>query len=308
MHEVFICYDDHDLETADEVLAKFEENNIKCWINHRDADLTNSHESISKALTDSRLIILILSIHSINSKSVFNELYGVFSRGIPIIPFRIDKSKGYGNLSFFIRNNMEIDGHSKREKKFEKLISNSCQILGKPHVESKSSKGLFDRLFGRNKKSPKKDVYSPAYSRRPFKAYSGKKPYIFASYAHKDADLVFPEIKRFHDEGYPIWYDQGLTPGQEWDEEIEEALVGSALLIVFITENSMASSNVVDEIKLALEERIDIIPIYLENAELASGLKLRLSQKHAIFKFQLHDEDYIKACFKAFDSADIPKL
>lgn len=66
---------------------------------------------------------------------------------------------------------------------------------------------------------------------RPFSAYSGDKPYIFVSYAHMDSKFVFPEIKRFHQEGYPIWYDQGLTPGQEWDDEVAEALLGSSLLV-----------------------------------------------------------------------------
>lgn len=75
---------------------------------------------------------------------------------------------------------------------------------------------------------------------------------------------MFHEIKKFYDEGYNIWYDQGLTPGQEWDDEIAVALMDCSLLIVFISENSMASVNVQDEIKFALGERIDVVPIYLE--------------------------------------------
>ena len=143
--------------------------------------------------------------------------------------------------------------------------------------------------------------------KRPFDAYIGDEPYIFVSYAHKDSDIIFEEIKKFHYAGYPIWYDQALTAGREWDEEIEDALLGCSLMVVFISENSMASNNVVDEIKLALEEKINIVPIYLEEAKLAKGLKLRLSQKHAIFKFRSDEEDYLEECFKAFDSANIPK-
>ena len=144
--------------------------------------------------------------------------------------------------------------------------------------------------------------------KRPFVAYEGDEKYIFVSYAHKDRNLVFPEIKRFHDEGYPIWYDDGLTPGQEWDDEIAMALLGCSLLIVFISKNSMASTNVQDEIKLALEEKIDITPIYLEDAKLPPGLRLRLSNKHAIFKHSLSDEDYKGDCLKAFKKADLSKI
>ena len=41
----------------------------------------------------------------------------------------------------------------------------------------------------------------------PFHAYEGDEPYIFVSYAHEDASKVFPELKRFHDDGINIWYD-----------------------------------------------------------------------------------------------------
>ena len=143
--------------------------------------------------------------------------------------------------------------------------------------------------------------------KRPFPAYDGDGPYIFVSYAHKDANLVFPEIKKFYDEGYPIWYDQGLTPGQEWDDEIAEALMACSLLVVFISENSMASTNVQDEIKLALNERIDIVPIYFEETNLPAGLKLRLSNKHAIMEYLSTEKDYLTECFKAFDKFKILK-
>jgi len=156
--------------------------------------------------------------------------------------------------------------------------------------------------------SIKSDDKSDTALEKPFPAYSGDdEPYIFISYAHKDAHIVFPEIKRFHNEGYNIWYDQGLTPGQEWDDEVAEALLGCSLLVVFISKNSMDSNNVQDEIKLALDERIDIVPIYFEYTKLPPGLRLRLSNKHAIFKYSLSDKDYISDCFKAFDKANIPK-
>ena len=143
---------------------------------------------------------------------------------------------------------------------------------------------------------------------RPFPAYEGDEKYIFISYAHLDAEIVFPEIKKFHDEGYPVWYDQGLTPGQEWDDEIALALMDCSLLVVFISKNSMASNNVQDEIKLALNEKIDIVPIYFEETPLPPGLKLRLSSKHAIMKYLFEEKDYLSECFKAFNKAEIPKI
>ena len=143
--------------------------------------------------------------------------------------------------------------------------------------------------------------------RRPFQAYAGTEPYMFISYAHKDAEIIFSEIKKFHDEGYNVWYDQGLTPGKEWDEEIAEALIASSLVILFVSENSIKSKNVRNEINLALNEDIDVVHIYLEETQLSPGLKLQLTKKHAIFKYSLTDADYLTECFKAFESANLPK-
>jgi hypothetical protein len=34
--------------------------------------------------------------------------------------------------------------------------------------------------------------------RAPFEAYTGREPYLFASYAHADGAIVFPELTSLH--------------------------------------------------------------------------------------------------------------
>ncbi len=48
---------------------------------------------------------------------------------------------------------------------------------------------------------------------RPFPAYKGDEPYIFVSYSHEDDGFVYPEIRWLKDQGFNIWYDEGITPG-----------------------------------------------------------------------------------------------
>lgn len=136
----------------------------------------------------------------------------------------------------------------------------------------------------------------------PFHAYKGDNPYIFVSYAHIDADRVFPELKRFHNQGYPIWYDDGIGPANEWPKEIEEALLKSSLFVVFISGNAVESKNVRNEINLAIDEEIPVIAIYLEETELKHGLKLRLSSIQSIFKFLMPVEEYVFKYTSAFKS------
>ena len=290
----YIAYDDEDSSVAEDVCSVFESNGIKCWMKGRDVGVENLADKVLDAINRADLMVLISSRHSNNSNFIATEVNLAFSSRIPMIIFKIDESD-FGAIEFFVARKRQIQALNNSSEKFRQLFDDSLKILDiKPDPKPVSvSEPVLDDVFSLKK---------------PFKAYSGDKPFIFISYAHKDAALVFGDIKRFHDEGYPIWYDQGLTPGQEWDDEIALALIGCSLLVVFISENSMASKNVQDEIKMALNRDIDIVPIYFEEVELPPALELRLSNKHAIMKYMAHDSDYIDECFKAFRNARIDNV
>ncbi len=146
-----------------------------------------------------------------------------------------------------------------------------------------------------DKKNKAQDHLKP-----PFHAYKGDDPYIFVSYAHVDAKRVFPELIRFHNQGYNIWFDQGISPGNEWPEEIEAALLKSSLFVVFLSESSVKSYNVRNEINLAIDEGIPFISIYLEDTELKYGLRLRLSSIQGILKYSTPEEEYVSKYISAF--------
>jgi len=126
----------------------------------------------------------------------------------------------------------------------------------------------------------------------PFPAYRGSEPYIFISYAHVDAERVFKEIKDFNEQGYNVWYDEGIAPGNEWTDEIADALEKCALFVVFFTPASEGSPNVQNEINFAVGERKPFIAIHLEKTELRAGLKLQIGMKQAILKYMMSEEEY----------------
>lgn len=298
---IFISYGSYDKDIAEGLCDFLESSNIKCWISPRDVSSNNYSEEMANAIRSTRIFILITSEYAYKSAYIRRELEEAFINNKPIIAYKTDNSLPEDAWMYFLRNAKWIDAYPDSMNNFNKLLP----VLR----EEFNSQGLYrivdmSRFKESNSSADTNEVSQTL--QKPFKAYDGDKPFIFISYAHKDASLVFNEIKKFHDEGYPIWYDQGLTPGQEWDDEIAQALMDSKLLVVFISKNSMASKNVHDEIKMALSEDIDIIPIYLEETTLTPGLKLRLSNKHAIFKYLANESDYLSECFKAFDKAQIP--
>ena len=140
----------------------------------------------------------------------------------------------------------------------------------------------------------------PGVGRLPYPAYRGDEPYVFVSYAHKDKDLVFPEIKRFNDAGFHVWYDEGIAPGSEWTDEIAEALEKCSVFVVMITPTSAPRQNVLNEINYALDENKPFLAIHLEETVLKGGLRLRTGSKQAILKYNMTEDEYEYKYTEAF--------
>ena len=138
----------------------------------------------------------------------------------------------------------------------------------------------------------------------PFEAYDGDRPFLFVSYAHKDAEIVFTELKWLHSAGYRIWYDEGIDPGNEWLVEIARALDRASCYLVFISKNSIKSKNVDNEISYALEEcKRDatklFLAIHIEEVTLESKHKLGMSTIQAIFQWQMSEERFVRKLTKS---------
>ena len=121
----------------------------------------------------------------------------------------------------------------------------------------------------------------------PFEAYAGNQPYIFISYAHRDAEQVFPIIDQWYRAGYRLWYDEGIDPGNEWPEEVANALEGCIQFFVFISPRSVLSKNVKNEISFAIDLEKDFIAIHLEETPLPPGLRLRMGDIQAIMRHRM---------------------
>lgn len=126
----------------------------------------------------------------------------------------------------------------------------------------------------------------------PFPAYNGTGPYIFVSYAHADGKKVFSEIAWLHEQGYRIWYDEGVDPGNEWPDEVATALEAADYFLVFISPSAVESTNVRNEINVALNKRKRFLAIHLVKTPLPPGLELRMGNIQALLRFQMETDRY----------------
>ena len=148
------------------------------------------------------------------------------------------------------------------------------------------------------------------------KAYEGNEPYIFISYAHKDSEKVIPAIKGMQDAGYPVWYDAGIQVGSEWPDYIAEHLLGSSLVIAFISEHSIASDNCRQEIVYALDKHKHVLTVRLDEAKLKPGMEMQLNLCQSLLAFKHSTvESYVDELIRApfisqclsMEQPDIPK-
>ena len=88
---------------------------------------------------------------------------------------------------------------------------------------------------------------------------------IFFSYSRADSEFVLNLAKSLRAAGANIWLDQlDIKPGTRWDKSIEKALDTSNTLLVVLSKSAVESTNVMDEVSFALEEKKKVVPVLLE--------------------------------------------
>ncbi len=121
--------------------------------------------------------------------------------------------------------------------------------------------------------------------------YRGNSPYIFISYAHADSSRVFPIIETLHENGYRVWYDEGIDPGTEWPEFIAERISSCGYFIAFISDKSINSENCKDEMNFARDLGKERLLVYLEDVQLPPGMQMRLNRMQAVFHHKYDREE-----------------
>lgn len=129
--------------------------------------------------------------------------------------------------------------------------------------------------------------------------YRGTAPYIFISYCHEDQARVYPYIERLDRDGYRIWYDEGITPGDEWTETIATHLEECSVFIAFITEASVNSHNCRNEINFAIQRNKDFVSLFLDDVMLSAGMEMLLSSVQGIYRSKFRtEEEFIQKLYE----------
>ena len=100
-HDVFISYAHQDQAIADLVCAGAEARGLRCWMAPRDiAAGADWGGAIIKAIRASKVMVLVFSSGTNQSRHVPRELERAIDLSIPVIPFRIEDVKPGGALEY----------------------------------------------------------------------------------------------------------------------------------------------------------------------------------------------------------------
>lgn len=109
-HDVFVSYSQKDKPIADAVVARLEQDGIRCWIAPRDIlPGTSWGDAIVDAIAGSKVMVLVLSGNSNRSRQVIREVERAVASDVIILPFRVELIDPTGALAYFLGTEHWLD-------------------------------------------------------------------------------------------------------------------------------------------------------------------------------------------------------
>jgi hypothetical protein len=146
-HDVFLSHSAQNREVADAVCTALEKAAIRCWVAPRDVRPGRSFPGeITRAIQQSKVMLLIFSGHSNNSEQVLREVQLATDSRLPIVRFRIEDVALTDDLRYFLSTPHWLDAltpplskHIERlEVAIKELLGQAVEVTGKK-VESEDA-------------------------------------------------------------------------------------------------------------------------------------------------------------------------
>ena len=139
-HDVFISYSSQDKTVADAACSALEAARIRCWMAPRDILAgPNYSGQITRAVTSSKVLLLVFSEHSNRSLAVHSEVELAAGARVHIVNFRIDATPLGDDLRFYLQPRHWINALASPEKHHHAQLVKSLQVLLDPLSASGTS-------------------------------------------------------------------------------------------------------------------------------------------------------------------------
>jgi len=132
--DVFISYASKDKTVADAVCARLESAGIRCWIAPRDVLAGTPYGvAIIEAIHTAKVMVLVFSSNANSSGHIPKEVERAVSKGLAILPFRIEDVAPGKSLDYFIGSVHWLDAMTQpMEKHLDALAATVHKLLPSP--------------------------------------------------------------------------------------------------------------------------------------------------------------------------------
>src|SRR5205807_1718871 len=110
---------------------------------------------------------------------------------------------------------------------------------------------------------------------------------VFVSHSSEDSAVVLQLEKAFGQLGIRCWIaPNDISPGDDWNASIVEGISRSRMMVLIYSSRSNQSEHVKNELVLAVDRQMPIIPFKIEDAPLSDFMKLNLSRRQWQIAFE----------------------
>jgi len=130
--DVFISHSHKNKTVADAICGTLEAKRLRCWMAPRDIRGGSWAASIIDGIDQCRAFVLVFSADSNNSPQVIREVERAVSKGLPIIPFRIEDVPPSKDMEYFISSQHWLDALTQPlEEHLQHLAETvNCLLIG----------------------------------------------------------------------------------------------------------------------------------------------------------------------------------
>jgi hypothetical protein len=142
-HDVFISHSTRDKPVSDAVCAALENAGIRCWVAPRDVQPGRSFAGeITRAIQQSKAMVLIFSANSNNSSQVLREVQLAVDSQLHILQFRIEEVLLNDDLKYYLSTPHWLDAMTPPlENHLDRLATSIHALLGKPPAAAERKNG-----------------------------------------------------------------------------------------------------------------------------------------------------------------------
>src|SRR6266436_6402506 len=139
--DVFISHSAQDKKVAETICGALEESGIQCWVAPRDVRPGRSFPGeITRAIQQSKVMLLIFSRHSNSSEQVLREVQLAVDCRVPIVRLRIEDIPLSDDLRYYLSTPHWLDALSHPLSKhiaslktaIKELLAQSAEVASEP--------------------------------------------------------------------------------------------------------------------------------------------------------------------------------